>query len=165
MNDLETATPDRHETPKERIDRNLAELLQELRVALPGVQVLFAFLLILPFNQRFRQVTAFEEKVYFVTLLLAAAAAILFIAPTVHHRLQFRQDVKAEILRDANRSTIAGQAFLAAAMTGVVLLITDFLFSLVLTACVTTVTVAAFGWFWYLVPLRRLLRHRRSAGA
>ncbi len=152
----------RHETPKERLDRNLAELLQELRVALPGVQVLFAFLLILPFSQRFDQVSPFQKDVYFVTLLLTAASAVLLISPTVHHRLQFRMDLKEEIVRDAHRSAIAGQAFLAAAMVGVVLLITDFLYGPALTIVTTAATAAAFAWFWYLVPLRRF-RDRGSS--
>src|SRR6478735_5618810 len=113
---------DRDETPLERIDRNMTELLNELRVALPGVQVLFAFLLVLPFNQGFASVTSFQKDVYLVTLLTTALAAICLIAPTMHHRIQFRENKKAEILRDANRLTIVGMTALAVAMTGAVVL-------------------------------------------
>ena len=81
----------REETEKERLDRNLEQLLGELRVALPGVQVLFAFLLVVPFNQRFADITSFQQTVYFVTLLCATAACACLIAPTAHHRLEFRE--------------------------------------------------------------------------
>src|ERR687894_1738845 len=81
----------RDETTEERADRNMNELLQELRVALPGVQVLFAFLLTVPFAQRFADVSSFQKNVYFATLLFSAAASALFIAPTSYHRLNFRR--------------------------------------------------------------------------
>jgi uncharacterized protein involved in cysteine biosynthesis len=145
----------RHESEEERLDRNLQELLQELRVALPGVQVLFAFLLVVPFNQRFPQITNFQQTIYFVTLLLATGATGFLIAPTVHHRVQFRQQEKERIVITANRFTIVGMALLAAAMTGAILLITDMLYR------ETTVTVVAgsvavmFAVLWYAVPLRR----------
>src|SRR5438270_13550170 len=87
----------RHETELERYDRNLNELMGELRVALPGVQVLFAFLLVAPFNQRFSTVSAFERRLYFGTLLCTLLASILLIAPTVVHRLRFRQGDKAYV--------------------------------------------------------------------
>src|SRR5206468_5900239 len=93
----------RDETDWERADRNLQELLGELRVALPGVQVLFAFLLVVPFNQRFADVTDFQEKLYFVSLLLTAGASAFLIAPTVHHRLEFRLQDKEYIVVVANR--------------------------------------------------------------
>src|SRR5215210_9462632 len=88
----------REESERERLDRNLQEMLGELRVALPGVQVLFAFLLVVPFNQRFGQVTPFQEKVYFVTLLFAAAASVCLIAPTMHHRITFRHQQKEYVV-------------------------------------------------------------------
>src|ERR671932_1269427 len=106
----------RPETDWERADRNLNELLGELRVALPGVQVLFAFLLTMPFTQRFSKVNAFQEKVYFVTLLCAAAASALLIAPTAHHRIQFRQQDKDHLVLVANRLALAGLAALAVSM-------------------------------------------------
>src|ERR671921_1269779 len=119
---------DRGESEKERLDRNLQELLGELRVALPGVQVLFAFLLVVPFNQRFADITSFQRTLYFVTLLLATAATACLIAPTAHHRVEFREQDKERIVFSATKLAIAGLALLAAAMTGAVVLITDFLY-------------------------------------
>src|SRR5919106_6315466 len=113
----------RHESEEERLDRNLAELLQELRVALPGIQVLFAFLLVVPFQQGWADVTEFEKTVYYVTLLCTAASSVLLIAPTARHRIRFRELDKRWIVETANRLAIAGLAFLGAAIAGVILLI------------------------------------------
>jgi hypothetical protein len=143
------------ENEKERVDRELIELLNELRVALPGVQVLFAFLLVVPFSQRFGEVNDFQRDVYFVSLLCSAAAAALLIAPSAYHRINFRHPRKEQILFTANRLAIAGLAFLAVAMTGVVLLITDVLFGGVVTAVVTAATAALFGALWCALPLAR----------
>src|SRR5918999_1854295 len=106
----------RAETDEQRVDRNLLELLNELRVALPGVQVLFAFLLVVPFSQGWADITAFQEKIYFVTLLCTAAASALLIAPSIHHRIEFREQDKEHIVMVANRLAIAGLTFLAIAM-------------------------------------------------
>src|SRR3954470_23935070 len=103
----EDANDGREETEKERLDRNLIELLNELRVALPGVQVLFAFLLAVPFNQRFAEVTDFQRDVYFATLMCTAVATALLLAPSTLHRIQFRQDDKKFIVSSANRYAIA----------------------------------------------------------
>lgn len=146
------------ETEKERVDRNLTELLGELRVALPGVQVLFAFLLTVPFSQRFTDVTAFQEKVYFVTLLLTAVASALLIAPTAHHRIEFRQQDKLHIVKTANKMAIAGLGALALAMVGAVLLVTDFLFGTAATVSVTAVAALLFGTIWYAMPISRRIR-------
>src|SRR5438445_11489150 len=97
----------RRETELERYDRNLNELMGELRVALPGVQVLFAFLLVAPFNQRFGKTTSFERQLYFAALLCTLLASILLIAPTVIHRLEFRRAEKEYIVSAGNRLTIA----------------------------------------------------------
>jgi uncharacterized protein DUF6328 len=145
------------ETEKERIDRELIELLNELRVALPGVQVLFAFLLVVPFQQRFTTVTEFQKTVYFVGLLCAAAATILLIAPSANHRILFRAREKQRLLRRANWMMIAGLGFLAAAIVCVVMLVTDFLYGAETTAAVSAVTGVGFAVLWYLVPLRRRL--------
>ena len=107
---------ERSETELERIDRNLNELMTELRVALPGVQVLFAFLLILPFNSRFEQASDLQEKVYLGTLICTAVCAVLLIAPTLHHRLQFRTHRKERILAHAHRLALIGLSLLAVAM-------------------------------------------------
>src|SRR6476469_11260691 len=93
----------RDETRDERLDRNLGELLQELRVALPGVQVLFAFLLAVPFQQNFTKITDFQEKVYFATLLLTALSAVLLISPSAYHRITFRTQQKDDLVYLANR--------------------------------------------------------------
>ena len=123
----------RDETEAERLDRNLAELLQELRVALPGVQVLFAFLLAVPFQKRFDEITSFQESIYFVILLATAISAALLIAPTAYHRLTFRLQRKKELVKLSNRLAIIGLGFLALAMTGAIVLITDFLYGTLLT--------------------------------
>lgn len=146
------------ETEKERLDRNLIELLNELRVALPGVQVLFAFLLTVPFTQRFETLTPSQEKVYYATLLLTTASTILLIAPSAHHRINFRQQDKHYIVFLANRLTIVGLALLALAMTGVVYLITDVLYSSTATALAAGATGLAFALLWYVVPTARRIR-------
>jgi hypothetical protein len=151
-------TEPREESENERLDRNLLELLNELRVALPGVQVLFAFLLTVPFTQRFSTLTATQEKVYYVTLLATTASALLLIAPSAHHRINFRMQDKRYIVFLANRLTIVGLAFLAAAMSGVVWLITDVLYSSTTTAIVTAVTAGAFAVLWYVIPTVRRAR-------
>jgi hypothetical protein len=147
----------RDESEAERLDRNLGELLQELRVALPGVQVLFAFLLAVPFQQNFTKIDGFEKHVYFATLLCTALSAIFFIAPSSYHRMTFRLQQKRELLELANRFTIAGLALLALAMTGAIVLITDVLFGGVATIVTGALTALAFAVLWYVVPLRRRL--------
>ena len=153
----------RDETPKERSDRNLLELLNELRVALPGIQILFGFLLIVPFSQRFADVTKFQEKLYFVVLLLTTIATALLIAPTALHRLLFHQQMKETIVRDSNRLAIAGLVALALAMTGAVLLVTDVLFGALACAIATAATAFMFGALWVGLPLgRRAMERPRS---
>ena len=145
----------RDETPEEKADRNLNELLQELRVALPGVQVLFAFLLTVPFAQGFRRVTEFQEHTYFVTLLLSAVATGLLMAPTAYHRLNFRKRDKTHIVEVSSRLAILGMAVLAVAMTGAVVLVTDYLFRDT-TIIITGVGVLSmFVVLWFVLPLLR----------
>jgi hypothetical protein len=146
----------RDESESERLDRNLQEMLGELRVALPGVQVLFAFLLVVPFNQRFADVTQFQKTVFFVTLLCTAASTVCLIAPTAHHRLEFRQQDKQRIVQTGNRIVILGLLLLAVAMTGAVLFVTDFLYSSTTTIVAAGSLGLAFAVLWYLIPLRRL---------
>ena len=150
--------PNREETEKERLDRNLLELLNELRVALPGVQVLFAFLLTVPFTQRFTTLTETQETVYYITLLATTASAVLLIAPSAHHRINFRQQDKHYIVFLANRLTIVGLAFLAGAMSGVVWLITDLLYGSTATAVASAATALAFLLLWYVIPVVRRVR-------
>jgi hypothetical protein len=150
----------RDETEAERLDRNLQEFLGELRVALPGVQVLFAFLLVVPFNQRFPDITDFQKTTYFVTLLFTAAASVCLIAPTAQHRIEFRRQHKEQILLMANRLAVLGLGCLAVAMTGAILLITDLLYGSTTTLIVTLAVGVAFATLWYLVPVRRLVADR-----
>jgi Family of unknown function (DUF6328) len=150
----------RDETEGERLDRNLGELLQELRIALPGVQVLFAFLLAVPFQQNFTKITSFQKGVYFGTLLCTAISATLLISPSAYHRLTFRYQQKRQLVFYANRFSIVGLTFLALAMTGAITLITDVLFGPVATAVTSSVTAIVFAVFWYVLPLRRRLRLR-----
>ncbi len=146
----------REETEEERLDRNLQEMLGELRVALPGVQVLFAFLLVVPFNQRFTEVTQFQKTVFFATLLCTAASTICLLAPTAHHRLEFRQQDKQRIVGTGNRIVVWGLLLLAVAMTGAVVFVTDFLYASTTTTVVAAAMGGAFLLLWYAIPLRRL---------
>jgi hypothetical protein len=150
----------REETEDERFDRNLGELLQELRVALPGVQVLFAFLLAVPFTQNFVKITPFDEKVYFGTLLCTAISAALFIAPSAYHRLTFHYQHKSQLVFLANRFAIAGLGFLALAMTGAIMLVTDVLFGTVTTAVTAGLALTTFVVLWGVLPLRQRLKYR-----
>jgi hypothetical protein len=159
----------RNETPDERADRNMNELLQELRVALPGVQVLFAFLLAVPFQQRFGQVTEFQKDVYFATLLLSAIATALLISPSAYHRLNFRRRDKEYIVNIASRAAVAGLAALALAMTGAVMLVTDELFGDTAVTVTAACVLLMFALLWFVMPLLRRRqneppRDRREAG-
>ena len=154
----EEARQGRNETEKERLDRNMTELVGELRVALPGVQVLFAFLLTVPFNQRFAQVTSFEETIYLITMLSTAVATALLLAPSSLHRIEFRQDDKAHIVKVANCYAIAGFAALMVAVTGAVLLVTHFLYDDT-TAYLSTAAVGLLlAVCWYVLPIARRAR-------
>ena len=146
------------ESEHERVNRELTELLNELRVAMPGVQVLFAFLLAVPFQQRFATVNAFQRDIYLVTLLAAATATAFFIAPSAYHRLAFQQHEKERIVKMGTRQFVCGLVALAVAMNGAVLLVTDVLFQAP-TEIITTVGVAAlFLWLWFGIGLWRRWR-------
>jgi Family of unknown function (DUF6328) len=142
------------EDRRERVNRELIELLNELRVALPGVQVLFAFLLAVPFSQGFASTTDFQRALFFGTLSATAISAVLLIAPSAWHRLHFHQKDKEHVLLASNSLSIAGLAFLAAAMIGAVMLIADFIYSPTLTIVSGVVAVAIFGWFSAAQPLK-----------
>ena len=143
------------EDPSERINRELIELLNELRVALPGVQVLFAFLLTVPFSQGFVKTTEFQRDLLFGVLAATAISAALLIAPSAWHRLRFRQRDKELILLMSNRMAIAGLGFLAVAMVGAVMLIANYAFSDALTVVSGIVAVVIFGGLWYVIPIAR----------
>jgi hypothetical protein len=146
--------------PGHDLDQEWSELIEEHRLAMPGTQVLFAFLLVLPFQQRFPDLTDNQVYVYFSALLCAAIAIILLITPTAAHRIRWRQQDKEALLELANRTAIVATVFLAAGMTASVYLITDFLFGEPATAPVTAVIAGAFTWFWYGLPLLRRVRDR-----
>jgi Na+/melibiose symporter-like transporter len=150
----------RDESEAERADRNLGELLQELRVAGLGVQVLFGFLLSLPFTNRFSKLSASQRDLYLADLLLAAIATALLLGPVAYHRLVFRLGEKEQLVRAASAMAIAGLATVGLAVSVAVLLVTDFVAS-VLTAVVITVLVALlFGLLWFAFPLARRRRSR-----
>jgi predicted membrane channel-forming protein YqfA (hemolysin III family) len=129
-------------------------------VALPGVQVLFAFLLTVPFSQRFDSVTSPQRTVYFISVLATAAATVLFIAPTAYHRLRWRDRDKEQMLQSANRMAIAGTVFLAISITAVVYVITSVLFGTPAAVAVAAGVAGLVGWLWYSLPLLRRARDR-----
>lgn len=155
---------DRDETEPERLDRQLLELLNEVRVAVPGVQVLFAFLLTVPFTQRWNRTTDLQQDVYFATLLMTAVATALLMAPSAVHRLLFKRGDKRFIVSVANRATVAGLAALAIAVALAVFLISDVLFDITAAAiaagCVFGFTVG----LWYVLPLGRRLQRGSTDG-
>ena len=136
----------------------MAELLQEVRVAQTGTQILFAFLLGVPFTQRFGEVTSFQQTVYFGTLVAAAVASACLIAPSAYHRILFRQKEKGFVIEASNVLIIVGLAFVALAMSGVILLITDLLYGETTTAIVTAAIVLVFVVLWYVLPITRRIR-------
>jgi hypothetical protein len=155
----------RRETHKERVDRELIELLNELRVALPGVQILFAFLLVVPFQQAAARTTEFQRDIYFLTLLAVCVATGLLIAPAAQHRVLFRQQDKEALLRRSSRSAYAGLIALAVAIATAVLLVTDVLFSRT-QAWVTAGAVAALlAWWWIVVPFWQRAHTQDTEGA
>jgi hypothetical protein len=145
----------KHETTAERLDRNYNELLQELRVAQAGVQILFAFLLTLAFSQRFAETSSFQRGTYVVTLLFAAGAAALLIAPVAFHRIVFRQRQKDELVEAANRLALGGLAMLMVAMVGALLLILDVVLGGARAVLLTALGAAWFLGFWLVLPLTR----------
>lgn len=145
----------RRETPYERLDRNYEELTGELRVVVTGVQVLFAFLLVVPFDTGFAHVGEFERLVYFVTLILATLAAACMIAPSAQHRFLFRADDKAHLVFASNRIVIAGSGFLALAMCGCLLLVATKLFGVLVGVLTLAFGSAPFAILWFALPLRR----------
>ena len=138
---------------RERLDRNLEEMLRELRLAIPGVTVLLGFLLALPFQTRFGEVTDFQEAVYFACLLLTAASVLLLIAPSAYHRLTFRHQMKSHLVPLGNRLAILGLVALALSVTGVVVLITDFLYGALTTVIIGAACGLLFAVLWFALPI------------
>lgn len=149
-----TGETDAHgETPHQRRDRELTELLQESRIALPGVQVLFAFLLVLPFQNRYDRLPAEGRAAYLLTLLLSALAAALLIAPASVHRLNFRAHDKEWIVHTAHRCVVAGTAVLGLSMAGAVFVVVSALYGMWATVP-TVATTLVLAWLWFILPLR-----------
>ena len=143
------------ESDDERLDRELIELLNELRVALPGVQVLFAFLLAVPFSQRFAETTELQRDAYMAALLSTLAGSVFLIAPSAYHRIRFRDRDKESLLVISNRLAIIGTVLLAVAMTSSVFLVTDLLFKGTTTAIISGLVAGLFGLVWFALPLFR----------
>lgn len=143
------------ETEKQRWQRNFADLLQELRVAQTGVQILFAFLLTLPFSAGFTKTSAFQKDVYVVALLAAAAATAMIISPVAFHRALFRQGRKPELVRFAHRMASGGLAFMLVSMVSAVLLITDFILDRPIAFLLSAITGLWFLTFWAFLPFVR----------
>jgi predicted membrane channel-forming protein YqfA (hemolysin III family) len=146
------------ESREERLDRELIELLNELRVVLPGVQVLFAFLLTVPFTNTFSRVTNMQRQVFFAVFLFTAASTALLIAPSAYHRLRWRQHDKAQMLATANRLSIGGMVFLTLALVGASFLVADLLYHTTAAALLTAAVAGFFAWFWWGLPLWRRLQ-------
>jgi len=142
----------KHETEKQRWDRNFADLLQELRVAQTGVQILFAFLLTLPFSSGFPTTTQFQKDTYVVALISAAFATAMIISPVAFHRALFRQGRKPELVRFAHRMATGGLAFMLIAMVASVLLITDYLLNVWAAVVLTAIAGGWFLTFWAAIP-------------
>ena len=151
------------EDEQERRNRQLDQLLQETRVIMPGVQVLFAFLLAVVFQQRFKQATDFQRDVYLATILATTISTVCFIAPAAWHRILFEQQDKRHIIKVANRFVICGAGFLAVAMTLALILVCDVAFSGTTAIIVPVLAASVFAWFWFAAPLLRRRRDRRES--
>jgi hypothetical protein len=148
----------RGETPMQRADRAYGEILQEVRVAQTGVQILFAFLLALAFQARFGDITSFQRGTYVVTLMLCAAATALLIAPAAIHRVIYRRRLKQHLVRVANRLALSGLVLLLLSMTSAVLLIMDVVLGLVPAIVLAAAVLAWFTMWWFVLPLRSRAR-------
>jgi L-asparagine transporter-like permease len=144
-----------HENERQRWNRNFADLLQELRVAQTGVQILFAFLLTLPFSNGFPKTTGLQQDAYLVALLSAAAATSMIISPVAFHRALFRQGRKPELVRYAHRMATGGLACMLISMVSSILLITDYLLDIKVALVLTAVAAAFFLTFWAAIPWSR----------
>lgn len=151
----ERAEQQRRESPPERLDRNTVELLNELRVTATGIQVIFAFLLVVPFQTGWKKVDGFERTVYFVTLLLVALAAFLLLAPPIHHRILFRRGEKGFLLRIGNYLAIVSMSCLALGFVGILLLISDVVVGGAAPAIVAVLAAAVIGGLWFALPALR----------
>jgi multisubunit Na+/H+ antiporter MnhG subunit len=146
--------PQPEESPKERVDRELGELLEEIRVVLPGVEILFGFLILLPF-QFSDELGQLERLLYLGAFLSVSAALALLVAPTVYHRVNFRHMDKLQLIGMANRMVIAASALLAAGIALAVYLVVETLVGGVVAAIIAAANAGWFAWLWFAIPLRR----------
>ena|SRR5919198_203595 len=155
-----------HERPgesrKERVDRELIELLNEIRVALPGVQVLFAFLLTVPFASGYQRMDDLQRDLILISLVSAALAIACLVAPTAQHRILFRARNKERLLFHANHLLLAGTVFLAIAMVASVYVVSDIVIGGVTAGLISAFLAGLFFVLWYVVPLRERLRLGRG---
>lgn len=157
--------PHTTETHKERVDRELHELLGEIRVALPGVEVLFGFLLILPFSERFGELAPAQKYVFLASLLATAVSTALLIAPTAHHRLGFRTIDKERLLFRTNRQVIVGLGLVAISMSLVVHLVVSLLIGQLWAALIAGAMALWFAGWWFVLPAIGRLRDREGSSA
>jgi hypothetical protein len=152
------------ESRAERLDRELGELLQELRVILPGVQVLLAFLLTAPFQQRFGQLPGAERNAFFAAIVCATLATVLLIAPSAHHRLRWRAGDKERLLRVGNQMAIWGTVFLGAAIVLALYVVTNVLFASNLAVATAGAAAVVFAAVWYALPFAGRMSAREEYG-
>jgi len=152
---MTTSSGHDHESRRERVNRELIELLNELRVALPGVQVLFAFLLAVPFSAGYSKITPFQRDAFFATLVATAISTAFFIAPSAYHRWHFRNQEKERLLLTSNKFALVGILFLAISMVGVVVLVTDVIYSEEMALASGACATLLFGGLWAGLPLAR----------
>ncbi len=155
----------RRETESQRLDRNTIELLNEVRIAGTGIQVLFGFLLAVPFNARFARITPFERNTYYVTLLCVAVAAVLLVAPSIQHRIVFRRAQKDFVVKTGNRLVIIAMGFLTVGMTGIVVLVSDFVIDGTAAAIAGTATAVLTLTVWFAIPLAHRRRQRAAVSS
>jgi len=149
----------RRESPLERLDRNWNEILQELRVTQTGIQILTGFLLTVPFQSRFADLTSDQKDIYLVLVVLAAVTTALLVAPVSMHRLLFRRGAKSTLVAEADKLMRLGLVFLALVVSGVVLLVFDVVTTRGLALTVSGILLAVLVGTWFVVP-KVLARHR-----
>ncbi len=155
---------DDHESDDERRNRQLVELLNELRVALPGVQMLFGFLLAVPFSARFTTISNGQRHLYYVTFLATAMASVCLIAPTSFHRIVWERHLKRKLIHISSTLALIGTGFLALAIACAVGLVTDLLFAAAWAAVAAAVAALILVWVWYALPLYYRIQAARLHG-
>jgi hypothetical protein len=151
-----------NESPKERVDRELSELLEEIRVLLPGVEILFGFLIILPFSGGLSEVSGFERVLYLASLLTTSAGLALLVSPTTYHRLRFREMDKERMLFTVNRLVIVASVLVLLGIGLAVYLVVESILGGALAGLIAAGNALWFAWFWFGLPLLRKSRDPRT---